>query len=74
MLGKTYMFDKLVCLVLLDSNSAEVKGCTIHDGGIPYFADVTSDIWKPGVLVSARRGEDGLLCLYRNQCGKQILS
>ena len=56
MLGKTYMFDKLVCLVLLDSNSAEVKGRTIHDGGIPYFADDTSDIWKPGVLVSARRG------------------
>ena len=42
-------------------------------GGIPYFADDTSDIWKPGVLVSTRRGEDGLLCLYRNQCGKQIL-
>ena len=56
MLGKTYIFDKLVCLVLLDSNSAEVKGRTIHDGGIPYFADDTSDIWKPGVLVSARRG------------------
>ena len=56
MLGKTYMLGKLVCLVLLDSNSAEVKGRTIHDGGgIPYFADDTSDIWKPGVLVSARR-------------------
>ena len=28
------MLGKLVCLVLLDSNSAEVKGRAIHDGGV----------------------------------------
>ena len=45
---------------MLNSNSAEVKGRTIHDGGIPVFVDDISDIWKPGVWRSgvgeARRG------------------